>query len=110
MSPCQVPSGLRRMVLTVCKNAARSDVVAHRSKHANLCGTVTMMPSALRCRPTPATHAARSAGGTWAGTTTASRPALWNAAVTPAGDLTWAIGSPTMKCTRVAPLKGVVMG
>src|SRR5574343_1765471 len=105
MSPCQVPSALRRRVLTACKKPARSEVVAHRSKHANLCGTVTMRPSTLCASDTPRVQPAKSAGRTWAGMQTALRPASRKAWVTPAGDFTWAIGSPTMKCTRVAPLK-----
>ena len=69
MSPCQLPSGLRRMVLTVRRKAARSDVVAHSAKQANLCGTVAMMPSTFFASDTPASQAARSAGVTWAGIT-----------------------------------------
>ena len=84
------------MVLTVCRKAPRSEVVAHRSVQANLCGTVTMMPSTFCASEAPRTQSARCAGDTCAGTQTASRPWSARARVTPAGDFTWAIGSPTM--------------
>ena len=38
MSPCQLPSALRRMVLTVFRNRARLDVLPQRSQQANLWG------------------------------------------------------------------------
>ncbi|EWS61365.1 hypothetical protein Y695_04535 [Hydrogenophaga sp. T4] len=105
MSPCQLPSALRRMVLTVCRKAARSEVVAQRSVQANLCGTVTMMPSTFCASEAPRTQSARWAGDTWTGTQMALRPWSAKACVTPAGDFTWAIGSPTMKWMRLAPLR-----
>jgi hypothetical protein len=71
-------------------------VSRHSGSTSNLCGTVTMMPSQLRIAVVAAIQADRSAAATWAGTTIASAPRDRSISVTPAGDFTWAIGSPTM--------------
>jgi hypothetical protein len=79
--------------------------VTRRASRAasNLCGTVTTMPSTLGMRSAIEKNTARSAAFTCAGTTMTSAPRARRASVTPWGDFTWAIGSPTMKITRVAP-------
>jgi hypothetical protein len=46
MSPCQVPSGLRRMTLTTPSILARSELVAQWAKAVNL----TCIPNGIRTR------------------------------------------------------------
>jgi hypothetical protein len=103
MSPCQRPSALRRTTLTAPMERARGVTMAQQRAASNLCGTVTMTPSTLGMRSASAKNAARSAARTCNGTTMTSAPRARSDAVTPCGDFTCAIGSPTMKITRVAP-------
>ena len=47
MSPCQEPSGLRRMTLAEPSTCVVFDIVRQCGTTANLCGTVMQMPSQL---------------------------------------------------------------
>ena len=68
MSPCQVPSGLRRMTLTTPSILARSELVAQCAKAASLCGMVTRIPSTFGVAVRPAMTASRASAGTCIGT------------------------------------------
>ncbi|SAK56645.1 hypothetical protein AWB80_02180 [Caballeronia pedi] len=103
--PCHVPSALRLSMLTAPRNAPSSVSDLQCAVALNLCGTVMITPSQFCKRAMPAKNVSRSSGATCAGITIASRLAARSAAVTPEGERTCAIGSPTMKYTRVAPLK-----
>ena len=84
------------MVLTARKKPARAEVASHAANAASLCGTVTMMPSTFRVFRIVAMKLAKSTAATCIGMQIASTPRWANAAVTPAGDRTCAMGSPTI--------------
>ena len=96
MSPYQAPLASRRITFAAPIERACAEASMHSGSAANLCGTVTMMPSQLRIAVVAAIHAGRSGGATCAGTTIRSAPRARSASVNPAGDFTCAIGSPTM--------------
>jgi hypothetical protein len=91
-------------MLTAPIDAARAETAWHSGAIANLCGTAAITPSTLDMRAATSRKAARSAGRTCAGTSTASAPRARRVRVAKAGAFTWAMGSPTMKMTQVAPL------
>ena len=104
MSPCQVPSALRRRTLADWSKRARSVAVAQWRKAANLCGTVATMPSRLRTASAPRRKACSDApAGTCAGSSRALRPRAAKAWDRPPGAFTCAIGSPKTRNRRVAP-------
>ena len=73
---------------------ARGLVVAQCASAANLCGIVMISPSMFLVRPAARMKSPKSSTALWIGITTALRSAAAKAAVIPAGDFTWVIGSP----------------
>ena len=60
MSPCQVPSELRRMTLTTPSSVVRSEVVAQWPITVCLCGMVTSRPSTLGVADRPRMTSSRA--------------------------------------------------
>ena len=72
MSPCQVPSLLRRMMLTTFSSEAVVELVVQYAKAANLCGIVTRIPSTFAVAVSPVITTSRSSAGTCIGMQTPS--------------------------------------